>query len=85
MRSRRSPRCDNRGVTRRLLRPALAIALLFGIMAGRAAGCRKKAAAVARPAGTTPAHWITPLMTAPPPRPTVTMWKGVTRAPQLPE
>ncbi|MGE5414519.1 MAG: hypothetical protein ACM3NW_10110 [Syntrophomonadaceae bacterium] len=73
-------------MTRRLSRAFLALALLFGMMAGRAAGCRKKEKSVHRPAAApSPAHWITPLMTAPPPRPTPTMWKGVTRAPQLPE
>jgi len=54
-------------------------------MAARAEGCRKKEPSPAQPRAKTPAHWITPLMTPPPPRPTVTMWKGVTRAPQLPE
>ena len=55
-------------------------------MAVRAEGCHKKdAAKSAHPDGKAPAHWITPLMTPPPPRPTATLWPGVTRAPQLPE
>jgi hypothetical protein len=61
------------------------LALLILVLNCRATGCRKKAAApVVAPAGSPP-YRITPLMTPPPPRPTVTMWKGVTRAPQLPE
>ncbi len=73
-------------MNRRTLRALWPLALLLVLMAGRAAGCRRKGAAgeAARPA-VTARHWITPLMTMPPPRPTVTMWKGVTRAPQLPE
>jgi len=51
----------------------------------RAEGCRQKETSPLQLKAKTPAHWITPLMTPPPPRPTVTMWKGVTRAPQLPE
>ncbi len=69
----------------RLLRAAGALGLLLTLMAGRAEGCRKKDAAVTHPKGTTPARWITPLMTPPPPRPTVTLWPGVTRVPELPE
>jgi hypothetical protein len=61
--------------------------LLAAALAARAAACKSKGAAPA--AGRKPTiaakHWITPLMTAPPPRPTVTMWPAVTRAPQLPE
>ncbi len=73
-------------MTRRLSRALLALALLLGMLAGRAAGCRKKENPVHHPpAAPSPARWITPLMTPPPPRPTPTMWKGVTRAPQLPE
>ncbi len=69
---------------RRLPRALWPLAVLLVVMSWRAAGCRKKTKAAA-PAPSGPAHWITPLMTAPPPRPTVTMWKGVTRAPALPE
>jgi len=73
-------------VQRRYLKAAGALGLLLALMGGRAEGCRsKKEAATAHPKGKTPAHWITPLMTPPPPRPTVTLWPGVTRAPQLPE
>jgi hypothetical protein len=73
-------------VNRRLARALWPLALLLAIMASRAAGCRKKETKKVTPPGasSTP-HWITPLMTAPPPRPTVTMWPGVTRAPVLPE
>ena len=73
-------------MTQRLLRAAGVLGLLLALMAARAEGCRKKSAATAAPsAAKPPAHWITPLMTPPPPRPTVTLWPGVTRAPQLPE
>ena len=58
---------------------------MLALMAARAEGCRKKEPSPMQPKAKTPAHWITPLMTPPPPQPTVTMWKGVTRAPQLPE
>jgi hypothetical protein len=69
-----------------LVRSLWPIALLLVIMAFRSAGCRKKEAKTPPHGGavSTP-HWITPLMTPPPPRPTVTMWKGVTRVPALPE
>lgn len=71
---------------RRYLKAAGALGLLLALMAARAEGCRgKKEAAASHPKAKTPAHWITPLMTPPPPRPTVTLWPGVTRAPQLPE
>jgi hypothetical protein len=74
-------------VNRRLPRALWPLVLLLAIMAWRSAGCRKKdaKARVTPPGASAPPHWITPLMTAPPPRPTVTMWKGVTRAPALPE
>jgi hypothetical protein len=75
-------------MNRRLARTLWPLALLLAVMAWRAAGCRgkkeTKPAQRAAPFATTP-HWITPLMTPPPPRPTVTIWKGVTRAPALPE
>lgn len=72
---------------RRSLRTLAALGLVLGLMAGRASACRNKGAAPAasKAGNRTPNHWITPLMTAPPPRPTVTMWKGTTRVPQLPE
>jgi len=72
-------------VNRRRLRVLAPLALLLALMAVRAAACRGKGSAGASHAAPTPAHWVTPLMTAPPPRPTVTLWKGVTRAPALPE
>jgi type IV pilus biogenesis protein CpaD/CtpE len=74
-------------MTQRFLRAAGVLGLLLALMAARAEGCSKKSASPAksRPQAQTPVHWITPLMTQPPPRPTVTMWPGVTRAPQLPE
>lgn len=61
--------------------------LLVAALAARGAGCRSKNAppAVAKKATIAAKHWVTPLMTPPPPRPTVTMWPAVTRAPQLPE
>ena len=61
--------------------------LLAAALAMRGTACKSKTAAPA--AGRQPTiaakQWVTPLMTAPPPRPTVTMWPAVTRAPQLPE
>jgi hypothetical protein len=72
-------------VNRLSLRVLLVAGVVFAVLAGRAAGCRKSAGARSSHPGKTPAHWITPLMTQPPPRPTVTMWKGATRVPQLPE
>jgi hypothetical protein len=72
---------------RRAARALWPLALLILVLSCRATGCRKKAAAPPSftvPAGSPP-YRITVLMTPPPPRPTVTMWKGVTRAPQLPE
>jgi hypothetical protein len=59
-------------------------ALLILVLSCRANGCRKKAAVAAPPPGSPP-YRITVLMTPPPPQPTVTMWKGVTRVPALPE
>ncbi len=73
---------------KRSARTLAPLAVLLALLAGRATACkgRKGAATPAHgPAVTAPAHWVTPLMTPPPPRPTPTMWKGVTRAPQLPE
>jgi len=76
-------------VKRRLPRSLWPLPLLLAIMAWRAEGCGKGATgSKAGSRAATPAtqrQWITPLMTPPPPRPTVTMWKGVTRAPALPE
>jgi hypothetical protein len=71
-------------MTRRSVRALWPLALLLSLLALRAAGCRK----AEKPPEKTPAahpHWITPLMTPPPPRPTPTMWPGVTRVPALPE
>ncbi len=68
---------------RRSVRALWPLALLILVLSCRATGCRKKAAAPA-PKPASP-YSITPLMTPPPPRPTVTMWKGVTRVPELPE
>jgi hypothetical protein len=63
--------------------------LLAAVLAARGAACRGKnvapAAGKGKKATIAAPHWVTPLMTQPPPRPTVTMWVGVTRAPQLPE
>lgn len=65
------------------------LVLLAAALASRGAACRSKSKTAAPSAGTRPTiaakHWVTPLMTPPPPRPTVTMWPAVTRAPQLPE
>jgi hypothetical protein len=73
----------------RSLWPAVA---LLTVMAWRSAGCQRKAAAPKDsvhngkvPTAMASPHFITPLMTPPPPRPTVTLWKGATRAPALPE
>jgi hypothetical protein len=65
----------------------LPVVLLAALMAARASACKSKSAAPAPAKKATIAarEWVTPLMTAPPPRPTVTMWVGVTRAPSLPE
>jgi len=67
----------------------LPLVLLAAVLAVRATACRSKNAAPAAGTGKKATiaaqHWVTPLMTQPPPRPTVTMWVGVTRAPQLPE
>ncbi len=65
----------------RLLWPLSILLLMFGF---RAAACRKKKAETPTLAPGAP-RLITPLLTAPPPRPTVTMWKGATRVPELPE
>jgi len=71
---------------RRRLR-LLPLLLLAAVLAARGAACRSKSTAPAAAKKVTIAakQWVTPLMTQPPPRPTVTMWVGVTRAPQLPE
>ena len=63
------------------------LALLILVLSFRAGGCRKKAATAAAPEPPkgSPPYRVTVLMTPPPPQPTVTMWKGVTRAPALPE
>jgi hypothetical protein len=66
-------------------------ALAVCLLAARSAGCRSKSGGSAsrQPPVVTPATkqgtWITPLLTAPPPQPTPTLWKGVTRVPTLPE
>jgi hypothetical protein len=71
---------------RRSTRALWPLALLVLVLGWRAAGCRKKpAAAAAAPPPGSPPYKITVLMTPPPPQPTVTIWKGVTRAPALPE
>ncbi len=73
---------------KRSARALAPLAVLLALFAVRATACkgRKGSATAGHPSTvTSPAHWITPLMTPPPPRPTVTIWKGVTRAPQLPE
>ena len=69
---------------RRSVRALWPLALLILVLSCRANGCRKKAAVAAPPPGSPP-YRITVLMTPPPPQPTVTMWKGVTRVPALPE
>jgi hypothetical protein len=68
----------------RSIRAFWPLALLILVLSCRATGCRKKAAAPTVPAGSPP-YRVTVLMTPPPPQPTVTMWKGVTRVPALPE
>lgn len=60
------------------------LAVLILVLCCRATGCRKKEASFQVPPGSPP-YRITVLMTPPPPRPTPTMWKGVTPAPGLPE
>jgi hypothetical protein len=69
---------------RRLLRASWPFALLLCLLSWRAAGCGKKPPQPATGAQGT-IRLTTPLLTAPPPQPTVTMWKGVTRVPELPE
>ena len=71
---------------RRSTRAFWPLALLVLVLSCRASGCRNKKAAVgAVPPPGSPPYKVTVLMTPPPPQPTVTMWKGVTRAPALPE
>jgi hypothetical protein len=74
-------------MTRRPLPGLLTLALLLGLLGFRSTGCQKKPAAGGKPASSpsTQRKWITPLLTQPPPAPTPTLWKGVTRVPQLPE
>ena len=72
------------------LRLAGFCALAVSLLAARSAGCRAKSdLGPARVPVVTPATkqgtWITPLLTAPPPQPTPTLWKGVTRVPTIPE
>lgn len=69
---------------RRSARALWPLALLILVLSCRASGCRKKAAVAAPPPGSPP-YRITVLMTPPAPQPTVTMWKGATRVPALPE
>ena len=63
------------------------VAVLLALFVLRGAGCKKKPAP-GQPE-VTPASkngWITPLLTAPPPRPTPTLWRtDITRVPTLPE
>jgi hypothetical protein len=70
---------------RRSARAFWPLALMIGVLSFRAAGCRKKTAAVTAPPPGSRPYKVTVLMTPPPPRPTVTMWKGATRVPALPE
>jgi len=72
---------------RRSSRAFWPLAVLILVLSCRAGGCRKKAATAAAPLppNGSPAYKVTVLMTPPPPQPTVTLWKGVTRAPALPE
>ena len=84
------PECDNYRMRSRALRLTAFCGLALSLLAARSAGCRAKSGPNSRPpAAVTPATrhggWITPLLTAPPPRPTPTLWKGVTRVPDLPE
>lgn len=74
-------------MTRRSTRAFWPLAMLVLVLSCRAGGCRKKAATAAEPQPPkgSPPYRVTVLMTPPPPQPTVTMWKGVTRAPSLPE
>jgi len=67
---------------RRSARALWPLSILLLLLSLRATGCSRKKAPPPPPP---PLHWITPLLTAPPPRPTVTMWKGATRVPDLPE
>ena len=75
-------RCDNRSVIRRCTRALWPLGLVLLLFTGRAAACKKKEAS--KPKATLP-HWITPLMTPVPPKPTITLRPGVTRVPELPE
>jgi len=73
-------------MVRRSTRAFWPLGLLVLVLSCRASGCRnKKAATAAAPPPGSPPYKVTVLMTPPPPQPTVTMWKGVTRAPALPE
>jgi hypothetical protein len=60
------------------------LALVLAALALRSAGCKKAAPPV--PGAAPPERWSTPLLTAPPPRPTPTLWRtDITRIPTLPE
>jgi hypothetical protein len=65
------------------------VAVLLALFVLRGAACKKKPApgqpaVVVTPASKNP--WITPLLTAPPPMPTPTLWRtDITRIPTLPE
>ena len=71
---------------RRSLPGLLTLAILVVFLGLRSTGCQKKPQA-GKPAASPSSQrkWITPLLTQPPPAPTPTLWKGVTRVPQLPE
>ena len=62
--------------------------LLLALFVVRGTGCKKKAADPPRPPEITPASksgWITPLLTAPPPQATPTLWRtDITRIPTEP-
>jgi hypothetical protein len=77
-------------MTRRSARVFAPFAALVLVLAFRATGCRKKGPAAPgaqqKVSTSQQPYRVTALMTAPPPRPTVTLYRtDITRVPTLPE
>ena len=84
-----APGCDNPRMLRKLTRagwPVAPLVVLLAIFACRGAGCRHKSAPAVPEVTPASKHgWITPLLTAPPPQPSLQDQRSnITPVPTLP-